>query len=202
MGRANYADNIGEYYTAFFGLSVGVERLAKLILVTDYTVSNGGQMPEQPVLRKFGHKLVELIDAADAVAQKNKLKLVYPRPTDAIGAKILECLDAFADASRGRYANFATLGDPTLGQEEPIHKWWDEVAELILKEHYYDSQLQKRRLEFGRLQCNGFAVALRTSDIATMRCDIVTPDCPPERSGVSISALSTQKRIGMSRRHG
>ena len=33
LGRANYADNIGEYYTAFFGLSVGVERLAKLILV-------------------------------------------------------------------------------------------------------------------------------------------------------------------------
>ena len=92
LGRANYADNIGEYYTAFFGLSVGVERLAKLILVADYAISNGGQMPGQAVVRKFGHKLVELTDAADPVAEKHKLTLIFPRPTDAIGAKIVECL--------------------------------------------------------------------------------------------------------------
>jgi hypothetical protein len=144
LGKANYADNIGEYYTAFFGLSVGLERLAKLILVADYTISNGGQMPDQTVVRKFGHKLVELTDAADAVAQKNKLTLAYPRPTDAISAKIVECLDAFADASRGRYANFATLDDPSLRHEEPIHKWWNEVAELILKKDYYGSKSQER----------------------------------------------------------
>ena len=74
-------------------------------------------MPDQSVVRKFGHKLVELTDAADAVAQKNKLKLAFSRPIDATSVKIVECLDAFADASRGRYANFATLDDPTLSHE-------------------------------------------------------------------------------------
>jgi hypothetical protein len=131
LGRANYADKKGEYYTAFFGLSVGLERLAKLILVADHAISNGGQMPDERTVRKFRHKLVDLLNAADAVAQKHKMKLAYPRPTSAISAQIIERLDAFADASRGRYANFVALGDPNLGQEEPIGKWWDKVAELI-----------------------------------------------------------------------
>jgi hypothetical protein len=144
LGRANYADKTGEYYTAFFGLSVGLERLAKLILVADHAISHNGQMPEERVVRKFGHKLVDLTNAANVVTQKHKLELDYPRPTTGISAKIIECLDAFADAGRGRYANFATLGDPNLGQEEPIRKWWDEVAKLILNEHYYTKQAQER----------------------------------------------------------
>ena len=56
----------------------------------------------------------------------------------------VECLDAFADASRGRYANFAAIGDPKLGQEEPIRKWWGDVAELILKEQYFGKRVQER----------------------------------------------------------
>jgi hypothetical protein len=144
LGRANYADQKGEYYTAFFGLSVGLERLVKLILVADHAITNTGQMPDQQVVRRYGHKLSDLMDAAEKVSANHALKLDYPRPTDAISQKIAECLDAFADAGRGRYANFAALGDPNLGQDEPIGKWWGEVAELILKEHYYGKATQKR----------------------------------------------------------
>ena len=144
LGRANYADKIGEYYIAFFGLSIGLERLAKLILVADYAISNGGAMPAEKVLRKYEHKLAALMDAADQVGTKHSLKLDYPCPTTVISKKIIECLDAFADARRGRYANFAALGDPNFGQEEPIRRWWGDVAELILEEHYYGKALQKR----------------------------------------------------------
>jgi hypothetical protein len=147
LGQANYADKLGVYYTAFFGLSVGLERLAKLILVADHAISNGGQMADQKVVRKFGHRLIHLLNTADGAAQKHKIRLDFSRPTSSIGAKIVECLDAFADAGRGRYANFAALGDPNLGQEEPISKWWGEVAELILKEHYYGKQAQERAIE-------------------------------------------------------
>lgn len=143
LGRANYADKKGEYYTAFFGLSVGLERLAKLILVADHAISNSGAMPDQKVVRQYGHKLADLMDAADKIAVRHSLKLDYPRPTAPISVKIIDCLDAFADAGRGRYANFAALGDPNLGKEEPIRMWWGEVAELILKGHYYGRPIQK-----------------------------------------------------------
>ncbi len=143
LGRANYADKKGEYYTAFFGLSVGLERLAKLILVADHAISNSGAMPDQKVVRQYGHKLADLMDAADKIAVRHSLKLDYPRRTAPISVKIIDCLDAFADAGRGRYANFAALGDPNLGKEEPIRMWWGEVAELILKGHYYGRPIQK-----------------------------------------------------------
>jgi hypothetical protein len=144
LGRANYADQTGEYYTAFCGLSIGLERLAKLILVADHAISNSGEMPAEKIVRKYGHKLADLIKAADEIGIKHSLKLDYSRPTTAISEKIIECLDAFADAGRGRYANLAALGDPNLGQEEPIRKWWSDIAELILKEHYYGKAIQKR----------------------------------------------------------
>src|ERR1700744_6232637 len=67
LGRANYADKKGEYYNAFFGISIGLERLAKLILVADHAISNSGQMPDEKVVKKFGHKLVALSNAADAI---------------------------------------------------------------------------------------------------------------------------------------
>ena len=144
LGKANYADKKGEYYTAFFGLSTGLERLAKLILVADYAISNNGQMPAEQVIRSSGHKLVSLLNTAGNVSAKHSLRLNYPRPTAQISTAIVECLDAFADARRGRYANFAALGDPNLGQEEPIREWWGKVAKLILDEHYYGKPVQKR----------------------------------------------------------
>jgi len=144
LGKANYADQMGEYYNAFFGLSVGLERLAKLILVADYAISHNGSMPEEKVVRKFGHKLLDLADAVDVVSLSSNLNLNYSRPKSPISKNILECLDAFADARRGRYANFASLDDPNLTSEEPIRKWWDTVAEAILQYHYYGRKAQER----------------------------------------------------------
>lgn len=143
IGRANYGDMIGEYYTAFFGLSIGMERLAKLILVTNHAIVNGA-LPDEKVVRKFGHRLTDLMNATDAVAQQHNVHLEFPRPTTPISRKIIERLDAFADAGRGRYANFADLGTPKINEEEPISKWWDEVAELILQKHYFGKAVQKR----------------------------------------------------------
>ena len=144
LGRASYGDQMGEYYTAFFGLAIGLERLAKLILVVDYAISNGGTLPEEKVVREYGHKLVKLLNAAAEVEVKHGLNLKYNRPTDPISAKIVDVLDAFADASRGRYANFAALGDPNLSREEPIARWWSDVATLILKSHYEGKPIQAR----------------------------------------------------------
>ena len=144
LGKANYADKKGEYYTAFFGLSIGLERLAKLILVANHAILNNGQMPTEQVVRRFGHKLVSLLNTAGNISAKHSLNLDYPRPAEQISTAIVECLDAFADAGRGRYANFAALGDPNLGQEEPIRKWWGNVAELILDKHYYGKPVQER----------------------------------------------------------
>ncbi|MDE8345840.1 MAG: hypothetical protein POH28_06655 [Acidocella sp.] len=148
LGRASYGSGLGEYYTAFFGLSIGIERLAKLILVADHAIDNAGELPSQKVVRNFGHDLKKLCDKADQIALKHKLTLDHPRPTEPICWKAVECLTSFADASRGRYANFEAIGNPAFDPAtEPVNKWWAEVVEPILDKHYRgkDAELRVKR---------------------------------------------------------
>ena len=84
LGKANHADRKGEYYNAFFGLSIGIERLAKLILVTDCAIRANGRMPPASKLKKFGHKIVQLLEEVDEVAKSNGLNLTYERPKSSI----------------------------------------------------------------------------------------------------------------------
>ena len=100
LGRASYASGLGEYYTAFFGLSIGIERLVKIILIADHLLDHGGELPEQEEVKKFGHKLSTLVERAQAIAQKRDLKLEYVKPKSEICSAIIRCLDAFADASK------------------------------------------------------------------------------------------------------
>ena len=115
LGRADYATGSGEYYTAFFGLSILLERLAKLILVADYAISNSGKMPAQAVVCRYSHKLARLMNAVDATIAKHVVTPEYERPNNLVCTKIIECLDDFADAGRGRYASLIWPRSGTLG---------------------------------------------------------------------------------------
>ena len=151
LGKANYADGIGHYYNAFFGLSTGIERLAKLILVADHIMHNNGVLPDEKIIqsyrRKYGHDLIKLLDVVESIAKKNNLKLTSPRPCNAISKSIVDCLNSFADASKGRYFNFnfnAVDDSNSDNTDEPIKKWWCEVAEPILKDHYIGTAIEEK----------------------------------------------------------
>jgi hypothetical protein len=136
LGRASYGSGLGEYYTAFFGLSVGIERLAKLILVADFAMDNAGALPWQDEVRKFGHKIRDLCNKADQISTNRGLQLDFPKPTDPICWAVVDCLDAFADARKGRYANFEAIGNPAFNPaNEPVSRWWADVVEPILAKH-------------------------------------------------------------------
>lgn len=145
IGQANYANKKGEYYRAFFELSVGMERLAKLILVVDYALTHAGKLPDEKLVRQFGHDLKSLFTAVDQVITARALNLRYPRPSDAVATAIIENLDAFADAKRGRYANFTALGNPKNDQHEPVSKWWSEVSEEILRQKYVGKRIEQHK---------------------------------------------------------
>lgn len=184
LGRASYGDGLGEYYTAFFGLSIGIERLAKLILIADYAIGNGGSLPGQAVVRKFGHDLKMLVAAANQVEANHSLKLGYPKPSDRICWAALDCLDAFADASKGRYANFEAIGNPAFDTgDEPVRKWWTNVVEPILSSHYRSREAEEtvklQAATIGTL-IGDSALARFTSETGSMMTDVATAS---ERSG-------------------
>lgn len=175
LGQANHANKKGEYYRAFFELSVGLERLSKLILVVEFSLLNEGAMPDEKHIRKFGHELNNLFAAVDLAGASRGLTLEYPRPTDAVTKCIVENLDAFADARRGRYANFAALGNPQSSQHEPIAKWWTEVAEQILIERYYGKKVQEKVEANARAvneMLGGLAIVRHTTETREQLSDI------------------------------
>ncbi|QHW96292.1 hypothetical protein [Klebsiella variicola] len=175
IGRANYADKMGEYYTAFFGLSVGLERLSKLILVAHYAIENQGRMPDERVVREFRHNLIDLTNKVENISEKMQLSLSYSRPIQEIPQKILQCLDSFADARRGRYANFASLDNPNLTGDEPVNKWWGEVAECILEKHYYGKVAQRRvegRAELNDAMISPFTMVIHTNESGNTMLDV------------------------------
>lgn len=194
LGRASYADGIGEYYTAFFGLSIGIERLAKLILIADHAIEHGGTLPDQNSVRKYGHKLSKLIEEADRITNKHDLQLeTYDskgqtkplrKPDCEISNAIIRCLDAFADASKGRYANFEAIGNPAFSAtEEPIAKWWREVVEPILQKHYRGTRAEdgvKTRAKIIDAMMSGVSSVLYFDEVGGTMSDVNTAS---ERTG-------------------
>jgi len=73
-----------------------------------------------------------------------------------VNSAIITCLDSFADASKGRYANFEVIGNPAFNQSnEPVAKWWREVIEPILAKHFKGTRaeavVQHKAQVFGQL---------------------------------------------------
>ncbi len=145
LEKANYKDGEGYYYNAFFNLSIGIERLAKLIWIADYIIENNGQLPSGQAIKNYGHNLTNLLTEVGGIATKHNLELTYSRPDDDISNSIIRCLDSFANAREGRYANLNNLdGSNAENEFEPIKKWWNEVATPILGEHYFGTNFEKK----------------------------------------------------------
>lgn len=178
LGRGSHGNGIGEYYTAFFGLSIGIERLAKLILITDHAIKERGVLPSQTIVKRYGHKLKALCEEAENIVKHHNLSLIYPKPNEKICWNIIGCLDFFADASAGRYANFDAIGNPQLNPDlEPVRKWWLDVAEPILQKHYRGSSA-KAKAQLNAFVANALmgdsTYVLQTDEKSQLITDVAT----------------------------
>ncbi len=133
IGRASFYQQ-GHYAAAQFGFSNGLERLGKLILTSDSLLATGAPLSDNE-LRKTGHSIAAILNEVENISKQRALQLTYERPTGPISTAIISCLDDFAAASRGRYANHASLtGTPS--PHDPVVAWWSKVCKLILKAHF------------------------------------------------------------------
>lgn len=129
--KANHMEH-GLYNQAFFNLSIGLERLLKLIVVIDSALTSGGTYITAGALKStYGHDLASLFDAAEAirarrVADDDDFKWdIVDRD---VAAAILGVLSEFAQATR--YYNLDLLGgngSPPKGRD-PIEAWFSEVG--------------------------------------------------------------------------
>jgi hypothetical protein len=164
LGHANHAQS-GLYAQAFFGISIGLERLGKLIFVADFAVGNNGRFPTDEDLRKIGHDVSSLLAKCEEIGQKlNAARQYAARPTDAIHMGIAETLSLFA--TKLRYYNLNYLAGSSGAQQDPIALWWEKVAKPICARHYSERQRQEddRTGAMFELVMGGHSAVIHTSE--------------------------------------
>ena len=136
LGKANYAQQ-SYYYQAFFALSVGFERSAKLALAVDKYLQDG-HFPTESELRDFGHKLDALLAEMDSLARRRGLTGDWATlPNSAIHVGIISVLSDFA-SNVTRYYNLDLLTRaPRLrGVTDPLMSWHEKVFVPVSEIHY------------------------------------------------------------------
>ena len=69
IGKANYTQN-GLYTQAFFALSIGLERVAKLVIIEDYAIDNKGRFPDNNILKNIKHDIDVLLNYCERLSIK------------------------------------------------------------------------------------------------------------------------------------
>lgn len=130
LAKANISDvEKGTFYEAFFLLSIGLERLMKLMIVCHHMATNQLAPPSNSTLRAAGHNLLGLYQTCKAIAQQE-----MPRPPDFVSEgsleyEVLSFLSEFAKYSR--YYNLDSISESTVASD-PLAAWWKIVnRELI-----------------------------------------------------------------------
>lgn len=115
----------GRAFEAFFGLSNGVERIAKLILVSDH-YARTSQFPDTGILKSYGHNLRRLLERVEAVASERQVVL-EDAPSEDTGSKaVVDFLTTFARTDRYYNINRLVQGDGDV-IDDPVSRWVDLV---------------------------------------------------------------------------
>lgn len=158
LRRANLGDKKGLFYSAFFELSIGFERVLKLILIIDHMGQNGLVPPDSKTVEDYGHKLRSLFHATKTVCATRRITVLDVFQSNSLPIVILDFLDNFAHPG-GRYSNINKLtGQKNQAMADPIVQW-GEIASQIMQTH---ATLKERE----RTQLNGQMASLAFGDAA------------------------------------
>ena len=113
--------NKGLYYQAFFSLSIGIERLLKVLIIYDYKVKNNGNYPENNYIKEKGHNLNEMFNVVKPSLLQNDIYNL-----------VISFLSEFSLTTR--YYNLDILTGKNNNKLNPLEKW-SSIEKSILKEY-------------------------------------------------------------------
>lgn len=151
LRKANCAMT-GLYSYAFFSLSIGFERLLKLIFLIDHKIKNGEYPEEKKFREDFNHDIYKLYKYALTVHKRlpNKEKR-YEISSNGIENNILIFLSKFAKTTR--YYNLNYLSDRDKKSFlDPISEWYNNIGKQIIDNHYSIKQKQKDNIQATKAQ--------------------------------------------------
>jgi hypothetical protein len=127
----------GLFELALFNLSVGFERMCKLIVMIDHYLANKSSFPSNDVLKnKYGHDLDKLFPSVSRIVAERNMKADYSEPPSSeIHLEIIATLSEFAKTTRYYNLDYLTGGKAAHLQSGRA-AWVNRVGKLILAKHY------------------------------------------------------------------
>jgi hypothetical protein len=137
--RNAYIHNKGAFYTALFNLSIGFERLFKVIVIIDHMLSNSLSVPNKKQLQAYGHNIIDLYDTCEAIGNKRQSTIPCRTSLDAIHQDLLQFFNNFARTTR--YHNLDALSASQNGLDPLSH--WERIILAILDSDVPQKQQDK-----------------------------------------------------------
>lgn len=131
LRRASY-EPPGEMSYAFFGVSIGLERMLKLLAILEFRQANPGKMPTNQMLRDLGHDLERLAGSGNAFAERlnQHEPFRWQVPSWDLNRTMVRVLGAFAKTAR--YYNLDQLvSAPRAAPRSPLEEWFTDVGGWI-----------------------------------------------------------------------
>ncbi|MCQ4166391.1 hypothetical protein [Tahibacter harae] len=125
LRRAHVGDR-GRYYNAFFHLSIGMERLCKLILILNHLATNHLKPPGIAAIKGFSHDLSNLYRTA-----LSAYGIATTHPTEPLVASFIDFLSTFAKSTR--YSNLDALASGNSGVD--VLAEWNSLIEVVVAAH-------------------------------------------------------------------
>ncbi len=140
--KANFfQDKEGYFYSAFFHISIGMERILKLAVVTHYMLSNNYQAPTINQLKKeFGHNIATLYN--NCINLRSSYRGPQQVTMPVLSAEDQALVDFFTEYGIGsRYFNLNEICEAKMDRS-PLYKWLDLARTTY--EQYTPSQVRQK----------------------------------------------------------
>jgi len=136
MVKGGFDDRYKEhYYTSFFQISIGIERILKLIFISNYMLENSYQPPNDKELRSLGHNLITLYEKATNISEQYDNSVMQKLEDESIRKNILIFMDSFATAT-GRYHNISNI--EKINSVDPLDQW-KKIIDQIKCENFSEN---------------------------------------------------------------
>lgn len=133
LRKANHMQR-GLYIGAFVNLSVGLERLLKLIVLIDWVVEHAGTYPSRRVFKKhFGHDLEKLFMAVGEIRSRRADagdEFQWNLIEVSVATSIVRVLSDFAKSTRYYNLDYLTSDGGGNGRD-PVEAWFTEVGGVL-----------------------------------------------------------------------
>ncbi|MBD1567971.1 hypothetical protein HC728_00770 [Aliivibrio sp. S10_S31] len=141
--RANIDDQgRGLFYSGLFELSIGFERLMKIVVVLQHKLENNNHNPTNKELRNYGHNIIDLYNVSCSIAGKYNIAMKCNDEQQ----QILKVLSSFGTGSR--YYNLDEITE-SAKNEDPLKMWSHVINSHIwgLKYHIRE-KLEQNALNY------------------------------------------------------